>query len=219
MANRWGLSDRESAFCRYFLASANATQSAIRAGYSTRGASVQAVRLMRRPAVSDEIARLRQAATDAVSGLLVPSLADPNLPDANQPETKAQVDRAYVLSKLIRNLHVSMGEEYVKITRVSTRSDGGQRYKDERILKPDAAAANRAAELLLKHLPQETNPIGQGPDQVDPQVMAVIQGFRGVVMAYKERTKDKVIDGDTVQKDNGKRPRPADDRSAEPSQS
>jgi phage terminase small subunit len=208
MAGREGLRDREKAFCRYVVAGSSNTQAAIKAGYSANGASVQATRLMKKETIRGEIERLRQAASDAVSSMLVPAMRDartrrgddsgPELPadlaaisKETAAEVVAMVDRNWTLAKLLKNFRVALGEMPIPVTRQRKRKDGGVRNITEQILKPDAAAANRAAELLLKHLPATVPKIGGDADVVDPQVLAVMRGFSSVVTGLREREKAK----------------------------
>ena len=203
MASRWGLSDRELAFARYYVANPNGAEAARKAGYSSKGSSVTATRLMKRDGVRVEIDRLRTAAASQVERLLAsPVAVSPDASKALNDDTTAQAiairaeadrqvasvtDRAYALAALVENLEIALGRRPVKITRSKARKDGGVRHSIEQILRPDAAAANRAAELIIKHLPQKTEEIGQGPDVVDPQVLAVMQGFRGVAERFQAR--------------------------------
>jgi phage terminase small subunit len=55
-----GLTPKEEIFVREFLATGNATKSAIAAGYSRAAASVMGSRLLRKVKVSEELARLRE---------------------------------------------------------------------------------------------------------------------------------------------------------------
>jgi phage terminase small subunit len=61
-----GLNDRQRAFCReYFRNPSNATQAAIKVGYSPKTAYSQAGRLLKNVEVRAEIERLRKAAEDS----------------------------------------------------------------------------------------------------------------------------------------------------------
>lgn len=56
-----GLTDRQVLFCNEYLVDLNATQAAIRAGYSARTATVQASRLLSKPEVEAYLAVLKRA--------------------------------------------------------------------------------------------------------------------------------------------------------------
>lgn len=57
------LTDRQRLFCIYYVKSFNATQAAIKAGYSPSGAHVEGSRLLRNPNVAAEIKRLKNEMT------------------------------------------------------------------------------------------------------------------------------------------------------------
>lgn len=54
-----GLSPKQEAFCREYLVDLNGTQAAIRAGYSPKGAHVQAAQLLSNPKVSEYLQTLK----------------------------------------------------------------------------------------------------------------------------------------------------------------
>ena len=57
MAKTNGLTDKQQRFTNEYPKDFNATQAAIRAGYSPKGAGVMACRLLKNPRVSEEIAK------------------------------------------------------------------------------------------------------------------------------------------------------------------
>lgn len=57
------LTDKQRLFCIYYVKSFNATQAAIKAGYSPSGAHVEGSRLLRNPNVSAEIKRIKDEMT------------------------------------------------------------------------------------------------------------------------------------------------------------
>lgn len=62
---------------------------------------------------------------------------------------KAIVDQAWVLNRLVRNARIAMAEEKVKI---AVKPKGLTTTVDLEVSMRDAAAANKALELLGKHL-------------------------------------------------------------------
>lgn len=58
MSNK--LSPKQQAFCEYYLESSNATQAAIKAGYSEKGVRVTASHLLTNINIQEEISRLRE---------------------------------------------------------------------------------------------------------------------------------------------------------------
>jgi hypothetical protein len=80
------LTERERAFYRHYVAGGVGSKAAIEAGYSRNGVTSQATRLLKREMIQSEISRLRGAARNAVSGLLVSALAGEALhPGASIP--------------------------------------------------------------------------------------------------------------------------------------
>lgn len=62
--NKRQLTDRQASFCREYVLDFNATQAAIRAGYSKNGAAVQASQLLTNPNVQSHIATLAAKVCD-----------------------------------------------------------------------------------------------------------------------------------------------------------
>ena len=60
------LTARQSAFCAEYLVDLNGTQAAIRAGYSVKGAHVQAAQLLSNAKVSSHLQKLMDARADRV---------------------------------------------------------------------------------------------------------------------------------------------------------
>lgn len=58
------LNDKQKRFCQEYAVDSNATQAAIRAGYSAKTAEVQGSRLLSYANVAEEIKRLQQKTTD-----------------------------------------------------------------------------------------------------------------------------------------------------------
>lgn len=67
------LTDKQVAFVREYMLDRNATQAAIRAGYSAKTASAMATALMKKTEVANEIRR-REAALEIQSGITVESM-------------------------------------------------------------------------------------------------------------------------------------------------
>jgi hypothetical protein len=199
------LSQRELAFCRHYIACGVGSKAAVEAGYSPNGATSQACRLLKREVIQTEIGRLREAARNAVSGLLVPALAGENadagasilleLRQSVDRDVVALVDRNYAIAGLVQGMEMALGRRKTTISRVTQRKDGGARVAEYAITKVDVPAAARCAELLLKHL-GEAKPVATGKDEVSPEIIAVLDGFCAVVTRYKaSRAADEKGDG------------------------
>lgn len=110
------------AFAKEYIIDLNATQAAIRAGYSPKTAKQQALRLMNRPDVQQEI---QQAMTE------------------RQQRTNITAD--YVLTNL-----KNVAERCMQAEPVMVRD--GKDWIESGEYKFDSSGANRALELLGKHL-------------------------------------------------------------------
>lgn len=54
-----GLNQKQSLFCQYYAETGNGMQSAIKAGYAAKTATITASKLLTKTSVTDEIARIR----------------------------------------------------------------------------------------------------------------------------------------------------------------
>jgi hypothetical protein len=190
------LNSREVSFCRHFLVSDNATQAALAAGYSRRGAKVRAHLLLQREAVLNEIQRLRRVHEKAVNLKLTGSTDSKELAEVSSwplqlrrdvdAETAALVDRNYAIAGLVQTLEMALGRRKTTVQRPRERKDGGVKILTYEMIKVDLPVAVRCAEALLKHL-GEGKPRATGKDEVDPKIVAVLDGFRAVVTRYKAR--------------------------------
>lgn len=181
------LSPMERAFCRAYVANGgNGTQAAIAAGYSEKGASVAAARLLKRPAVIAEIERLRLASGKVVEQIMSKALAAPGdgyVTRAAKAEAEADraavLNRAWVIAGVIENFEIALGRRSATVTKLLTRKAAkvlieGQApviveelvAEKAEVFQRDAAAANRAAEILLEEVAR-LEAAGQGGEQDD----------------------------------------------------
>jgi phage terminase small subunit len=117
------LTDKQEAFCQEYLIDLNATQAAIRAGYSEHTANVIGPENLAKPCIAEKIAELKAERSERV-----------------------QVDADFVLQGLINVATRCMQEEEVMIRNADGSMIGSGEYKFEH------SGANRAYELLGKHL-------------------------------------------------------------------
>lgn len=173
MTNR-KLSPQEAAFCRAYVleCSRDAKAAAIKAGYSENGAAVQGHRLLQRPHVRIEIARLEGEAlkrSGTISSLLTDAnrAANPEEPAApgsiaeelrNETDANmiAVLGRAYVLAAVRENLDICLGRRKRRMMRTVTQivEEDGKKVKrkvevEVEIYDPNPSAANAAAVILL----------------------------------------------------------------------
>lgn len=134
------LTDKQAAFVRQYLVDLNATQAAIRAGYSERTANAQAGRLLANVGIREAIEKAQAKRAQRV-----------------------EVTQDYVLSNLVEVVERTM-------QRAPVLDRKGEQVTDEEgraVWTFDAKGANRALELLGKHLGIFTDKIRaevSGPD-------------------------------------------------------
>lgn len=119
------LTPKQSAFVQEYLIDLNATQAAIRAGYSERTANEQASRLMKNPAVKAAIEAAQEARAE-----------------------RTEITQDYVITNL-----ALVVERCLQRAPVVTMS--GNQVQDEEgrdVWQFNAPGANKALELLGKHL-------------------------------------------------------------------
>jgi hypothetical protein len=121
------LTPKQEAFCLAYLEMGNATE-AYRQAYNAarmaqRTIEKRASELVQAEAVAARLATLRAAAAK-----------------------KAILSRTWVLERLQRNARIALGEERVTVTHRTKDGD----LVDKQVIQRDAAAANRALELLGK---------------------------------------------------------------------
>lgn len=198
------LTPKEAAFCQHYVANGhNGSQAAIDAGYSKAGSRVQAVRLLKRPYIQEEIKRLegealkRAAAgpikrSKAVSSLLT-SVNNPPPPELAR-EIAAETDadkvailtRAWVLSRLMENLEIAMGHRKRTMRRYTFKRDQEGRetevgHIDVEVFDPNGQVANQACKLLLEALdalPDDANKVEPGTrERVDAAIREEIEKY------------------------------------------
>ena len=119
------LTPKQQRFVEEYLVDLNATQAAIRAGYSARTANEQAARLLAKASVSQAIASAKA-----------------------ERSARVAVSADYVLNNLVEIVERSMQRAPVVDMKGNHVTDEDGRF----VWRFDAKAANRALELLGKHL-------------------------------------------------------------------
>ena len=119
------LTDKQKRFVEEYLVDLNATQAAIRAGYSEQTAYSIGQRLLKKEAI-------QQA--------------------QNKRSERTQITQDEVIRRLIENVDISMGKKATVITIPSKSENGEVVGNDVAQFVYEPSAANKALELLGKHL-------------------------------------------------------------------
>ena len=124
------LNEKQKAFCREYILDFNATQAAIRAGYSKREGSSRrmASKLLTKVDIQDYIAELKQIAAD-----------------------KAEITPEWILSKLRRVVEMGLGAEQTDVIVKENIAPGMSSTMSQKMTKADLAAAKSALDLLGRY--------------------------------------------------------------------
>lgn len=123
------LTDKQKRFVEEYLVDLNATQAAIRAGYSEQTAYSIGQRLLKKVEVQEAIQQAQ-----------------------NKRSERTQITQDEVIRRLIENVDISMGKKATVITIPSKSENGKVVGNDVAQFVYEPSAANKALELLGKHL-------------------------------------------------------------------
>lgn len=123
------LTDKQKRFVEEYLVDLNATQAAIRAGYSEQTAYSIGQRLLKKVEVQEAIQQAQ-----------------------NKRSERTQITQDEVIRRLIENVDISMGKKATVITIPSKSETGEVVGNDVAQFVYEPSAANKALELLGKHL-------------------------------------------------------------------
>lgn len=123
------LTDKQKQFVEEYLVDLNATQAAIRAGYSEQTGYSIGQRLLKKVEVQEAIQQAK-----------------------NKRSERTQITQDEVIRRLIENVDISMGKKATVITIPSKTENGEVMGNDVAQFVYEPSAANKALELLGKHL-------------------------------------------------------------------
>lgn len=123
------LTDKQKRFVEEYLVDLNATQAAIRAGYSEQTGYSIGQRLLKKVEVQEAIQQAQ-----------------------NKRSERTQITQDEVIRRLIENVDISMGKKATVITIPSKSENGEVMGNDVAQFVYEPSAANKALELLGKHL-------------------------------------------------------------------
>ena len=123
------LTDKQNRFVEEYLVDLNATQAAIRAGYSEQTGYSIGQRLLKKVEVQEAIQQAQ-----------------------NKRSERTQINQDEVIRLLIENVDISMGKKATVITIPSKSENGEVMGNDVAQFVYEPSAANKALELLGKHL-------------------------------------------------------------------
>lgn len=121
------LTDKQERFCQEYLIDLNATQAAIRAGYSKKSANEQGARLLVNVSVSERLKELQE-----------------------ERQQRLQINQDYVLKTIVETIERCKQAEPVMVKKDGEWVESGE-------YKFDAIAVLKGAELLGKHLAMWTD--------------------------------------------------------------
>lgn len=124
-----GLTDKQKRFVEEYLIDLNATQAAIRAGYSKNRASELGYQLLQKTTV--------QQAIEAAQ---------------NKRAERVQITQDDVIQMLLENIEVASGKKAVIKTEIRKSEDGELVGDDIAQFVYESSSVNKALELLGKHL-------------------------------------------------------------------
>ncbi|UXN37558.1 terminase small subunit [Avibacterium paragallinarum] len=124
-----GLTDKQKRFVEEYLIDLNATQAAIRAGYSKNRASELGYQLLQKTTV--------QQAIEAAQ---------------NKRAERVQITQDDVIRMLLENIEVASGKKAVIKTEIRKSEDGELVGDDVAQFVYESSSVNKALELLGKHL-------------------------------------------------------------------
>lgn len=123
------LTDKQQRFVEEYLIDLNATQAAIRAGYSADTAAVIGCENLIKPNIQFAIAEAQK-----------------------QRSERTQITQDEVLNRLLENIEIAMGKRKITITIPSKNADGKMVGSNIEHFVYEPSAANKSLELLGKHL-------------------------------------------------------------------
>lgn len=127
--NSRGLTDKQKRFIEEYLIDLNATQAAIRAGYSKNRASELGYQLLQKTTV-------QQAIQDA----------------QNKRSERVQITQDDVIRMLLENIEIASGKKAVIKTEIRKSENGELVGDDIAQFVYESSSVNKALELLGKHL-------------------------------------------------------------------
>jgi phage terminase small subunit len=123
------LTVKQEQFCNEYLVDLNATQAAIRAGYSAKTAAQQGFQLLKKTSVAKAIQKKIQ-----------------------ERSRRTEINADWVLSQAAEVFKVAMGQSETKIVVRESIGDGMTEHRTQEMEKHDLASANKALEIIGKHI-------------------------------------------------------------------
>lgn len=124
-----GLNEKQKRFVEEYLIDLNATQAAIRAGYSKNRASELGYQLLQKTTVQNAIQEAQ-----------------------NNRSERVQITQEEVIRRLLENIDIASGKRATVITIPSKNAEGEVMGNDVAQFVYEPSAVNKALELLGKHL-------------------------------------------------------------------
>ncbi|MBD3756380.1 MAG: terminase small subunit [Gammaproteobacteria bacterium] len=123
------MTPKQQRFVDEYLIDLNATQAAIRAGYSERTAEVQGSRLLSNVKVKDAVRKAKSVRAE-----------------------EAKIDAQWVLKQAVEMHKMATGEKPVHVVVRESNEDGMTATRSVQMHKTDLSAVGKALELIGKHV-------------------------------------------------------------------
>ena len=130
------LRERQKRFVEEYLVDLNATQAAIRAGYSEKTAMEQGYQLLQKTSVQKAIEEAQ-----------------------NKRLERIQISQDEVIRRLLENADIASGKKAIVLTQIRKSEDGEIVGDDVAQLVYEPSSVNKAFELLGKHLGMFANKV------------------------------------------------------------
>lgn len=142
-----GLNEKQKRFVEEYLIDLNATQAAIRAGYSKNRASELGYQLLQKTTVQNAIQEAQ-----------------------NNRSERIQITQEEVIRRLLENVDIASGKKTTTITIPSKNENGEVIENDVAHFVYEPSAVNKALELLGKHLGMFTQKVEMSGSVVNQNI-------------------------------------------------
>lgn len=143
------LTDKQKDFCKEYIKDLNATQAAIRAGYSKNGARVTGHRLLTNPNIEAQIAKKQKKAADAAEVTAADVLRELTRLAFSKITDYVSFSKRGVVLKDSADLNEGQVAAIAEVSETTTRTKKGRQYKTRKFR---LHSKTTALQMLGQHL-------------------------------------------------------------------